>query len=365
MLEIQPKYITFHGLIQDRLFRIPDYQRSYSWTNKQRRDLFEDIRLAHEKGPDRTHFMATIVGLQVKVMPVGTTHHSVVDIVDGQQRLTTLIILLKAIANSVDVTDADSKKVRDEIESVLVKDDNATLLLLQTNHDTSDHFKTYMREGIHAKSSDATTAADREILSAIEDCEEFIEHWLEDGYSLVELVSLLKNRLTFVFHEIGDEELVYTVFEVLNSRGLTVSWFDRLKSMLMATIFENDTANKEEFLDEVHQGWAAIYRLVGLNLGTRNISTRFAATLKAPFRPNKILGPETAVHCLLELSKEETRGVLDITKWLRDVTIEVDQLESDSRLKGVTHIIHANLAAIAIRLRTDFSKREMAELLRK
>ena len=365
MFDIQPRYVTLHELIQDRLFRIPDYQRSYSWVHKQRQDLFADIKLAYAKGIDRTHFMATIVGLQTNTVPVGTTNHSVVDIVDGQQRLTTLIILLKAISCSANIATPEHKRIRKEIESVLVKDDQATLLLLQTNHDTSDYFKRYMREGIHAKVGEANTVADREILSAIEDCESFVEEWLEDGQSLVDLVSLLKNRLTFVLHEIGDEALVYTVFEVLNSRGLEVSWFDRLKSMLMAAIFESDAANRDELIDEVHLSWTNIYRLVGLNLGIRNISMRFAATLRSRTRPSKILGPENATHELLHLSNKDPRGVLDITDWLRDVTTEVDQLDSDSRLRGVTRINHANLTAIAIRLRPDLSQHEKATLQRK
>ncbi len=124
--------------------------------------------------------------------------------------------------------------------------------------------------------------ADRELLSGIDDCEKLVGDWQSDGNSLEELVSLLKNRLTFVFHEIGDEALVYSVFEVFNSRGLDVSWFDRLKSMLMAIVFEADTGNKSEIIDEVHQLWTNIYRCVGLRLGMSTESLRFAATLRDP-----------------------------------------------------------------------------------
>ncbi len=45
----------------DRVFRIPKYQRFYSWERKQRDDLFGDIRELAKKGEDRHHFMATIV----------------------------------------------------------------------------------------------------------------------------------------------------------------------------------------------------------------------------------------------------------------------------------------------------------------
>ncbi len=58
---IQPKYQTLNELFSDRVFRIPRYQRFYSWETKQREDLFSDIRELAEKGEDRHHFMATIV----------------------------------------------------------------------------------------------------------------------------------------------------------------------------------------------------------------------------------------------------------------------------------------------------------------
>ena len=60
---IEPKYYTLNALFTDRVFRIPHYQRFYSWQKKQRKDLFEDIRDLYKKkmDSDRHHFMATIV----------------------------------------------------------------------------------------------------------------------------------------------------------------------------------------------------------------------------------------------------------------------------------------------------------------
>ena len=55
---IEPKYQTLNGLFSDRVFRIPKYQRFYSWERKQRDDLFSDIRELAKKGEDRHHFMA-------------------------------------------------------------------------------------------------------------------------------------------------------------------------------------------------------------------------------------------------------------------------------------------------------------------
>jgi uncharacterized protein with ParB-like and HNH nuclease domain len=58
---IEPKYVTLQELFSNRVFRIPHYQRFYSWRNKQREDLFSDLlKLVPGKSDDH-HFMATIV----------------------------------------------------------------------------------------------------------------------------------------------------------------------------------------------------------------------------------------------------------------------------------------------------------------
>ncbi len=272
-----------------------------------------------------------------------------------------MILLLKAIAVAIDTSDA---RVRDELNSSLVKDDNATLLLLQTNHDTSDYFANYLKHGTHPSSEDTATHADYQLLAAMEECEEFVASWQSSDNSLVELVTLLKNRLTFILHEIGDESLVYTVFEVLNSRGLDVSWFDRLKSMLMAIVFDS-AVNRSETIDRVHMLWTQIYGCVGLRLGLSTESLRFAATLRNPVCPSRPLGEEDAALMLYEQSKDSPEQVIETTRWLKNVTEAVDQIEANHRMAAVNRIVQARLVATAVHLRQDFTKSERDRILRR
>ena len=75
---------------------IPVFQRDYAWTNEQCEKLFEDIVLAYKK--DRQHFCGSFV-----YAPLASGNH--IDsyiIIDGQQRFTTLYILLKALADSAE-----------------------------------------------------------------------------------------------------------------------------------------------------------------------------------------------------------------------------------------------------------------------
>ena len=95
-MNVQPRFLTFSQLLEKRLFRIPRYQRAYSWTRKERAAMFEDIAKLKDR-PKNSHFMATVVGLNRETYPIVTDEYDIIEIVDGQQRLTTLVMLLKAI----------------------------------------------------------------------------------------------------------------------------------------------------------------------------------------------------------------------------------------------------------------------------
>lgn len=364
MIEIQPQLLTLSGLLTKRLFRIPQYQRAYSWYPKHRDDLFGDILGIWRAGGERQHFMATVVGLRREKRMIATDEHQVVEIVDGQQRITTLILLLKAISKTVDRDDPEESRVGRELDEMLVKPDKASLLLLQTNHDLSSYFANYLRTGTHPPSESATTQADRELLLAMEECEQFVMRCKDKSLLPIDLVSLLKNRLTFVFHEIGDEALVYTVFEVLNSRGLEVSWFDRLKSMLMAIVFEAKE-NSPEITNEVHTLWSDIYRCIGLRIGMSTESLRFAACFREESARNRLPSEKGAAYILQAQAGSSTANVIEVTTWLKAVTEAMDKVLGNRRIRGVTRIMQSRLVATAINLRSDLTDTDKMEVLRR
>ena len=294
--------------------------------------------------------MATVVALYRKTQRILTDEYAVLDIVDGQQRLTTLILLLKAITGSPNI----DEQISLDLTSMLVKQDSASLLLLQTNHDSSGHFADYIRNGVSAKPDAAQTSADRELLLAIKECEEFVSEWREQGRSIEQLVNHLKNRLSFIFHQIDNEKTVYTVFEVLNSRGLDVSWLDRLKSMLMAVIFESDSGNKKELIDEVHRVWSGIYKTIGLGFNLSTESLRFSATLRCATQPYRLVAEEDGARQLHKQSVLGAKEVINTSKWISSVAKELDLLGKDRSRSAITKISHARLLAVAVRLRLDF-----------
>ena len=245
------------------------------------------------RGAQDSHFMATIVCLRRKKVILGTDEYDQLDVVDGQQRLTTLVILLNTIKLALNSRERKQERVVRELDELLVKVEGDNLLLLQTNHDTSHHFAEFLRHGRIAPPESGTTLADRELLTAIKDCQDFVDERIKGGLVLLELYACVKNRLSFILHEISEEKLVYTVFEVLNSRGMEVSWLDRLKSILMGKAFELGNTNRDRLIRDLHIIWRDIYAQIGLQQGLSTEALRFAATFyqsDSPSRPLKRAG---------------------------------------------------------------------------
>jgi hypothetical protein len=341
---------------------IPEYQRAYSWTSTQREDLFSDIEQVHKKGEQDGHFMAAVVALRRQKQILGTDEFQVIEVVDGQQRLTTLIVLLNAIKLALNKKNKAEDKLSRELSELLVKVEGDELLLLQTNHDSSQHFATYLRKGTNTPSSSAKTLADREILRAIEDCQAFVAKWPEKFGTLLSLAALLKNRLFFLLHEIDDEKSAYTVFEVLNSRGLDVSWMDRLKSILMGAAFELKNVNQQGLIDELHTAWRDIYSVIGLRQGLNTEALRFAATLSIKDPPSRPLSEQDSVS-LLRSGTKTAKQLRDAAGWLLQVTRACDAVRANRRSEAVTQISQARLLATAIYLRNDIKDSDREVLI--
>lgn len=359
-MKIQPQLLSLNQLLKERLFRIPEYQRSYSWRTKQREELFADIEKVAATG--EAHFMATIVGLRRGTKTILTNEFHDIEVVDGQQRLTTLVLMLKAIEKALDPSTEPESAVATELRQLLVKKDELAPVLLQTNHDASQLCVTYLRKGTHAEAGTAKTDADRCLLEAITEAERFVATWKAEG-RLIDLVGILKNKLTFIFHELDNEAVVYTVFEVLNSRGLDVSWFDRLKSILMGLAFESKAGNQKDTIDELHRLWRDIYGVIGLRRGLGAETLKVAATLWSSEALSRPLGERDAVATLREYAAKDPKGVIEVTEWLLRVVKVMDTIVGDRRREGVTRIAQARLLAAAILTRDDLDPAEHEELL--
>ena len=142
--------------------------------------------------------MATIVALSRDTKAIGADEYKIVELVDGQQRITTIVVLLKAIEQALSADDKQTAKMKADLSELLVKSDDHEMILLQTNHDSSSVFKDYIKTG-EGSEDERSTSADQNLIDAAKECARFVENWQQTD-NLIELYGTIRNRLSVIFH---------------------------------------------------------------------------------------------------------------------------------------------------------------------
>ncbi len=355
---IQPMYGVLQTLFADRVFRIPHYQRFYSWQSRQRTDLFSDIDKLANQGQEQHHFMATLVCFRTpETKAIGMHQYRVYDIVDGQQRLTTLIILLKCIELAL----SEDSQDRGELAKILVKRDRQ-LILLQTNNANEHIFNSFLREGARPNPDNLRIQSDYNLEKAIKECDRFIGRW-KTGRGIEALMGIVLHRLGFVVYDTEDSRAVYTVFEVLNSRGLDVDWLDKTKSMLMGRAYELADPQVAFFqIQSLQHQWGEIYRELSQKDVPGDEILRVTATLHFGVGAGTMRSAEDSLNRLRANCDAFDKPRL-LSSWLLECAQKLTEVHGDIFLGPVTGILHARLLAVAIKSAQGVSEQERKKLL--
>jgi hypothetical protein len=264
---------------------------------------------------------------------------------------------LKAIHKHLE--EGDDRK---EVGKLLVKADGI-LLILQTNNSNRRIFDNYLKDGKEPTKDQIKTQADRNLREGIQDCEAFVEEWCETE-TLMALLRLLRNRLGFVLYDTDDPKIVYSVFEVLNSRGLAVDWLDKCKSMLMGQAFElskNADAGTAK-IDELRALWGKIYDRLATNPVGGHEVLRVTATIQLGDEAGKPLKSETALERIREYCDDPSKTVT-VTDWLHDVADKLVNLQSNRYWEPVIGILQARVLAVALMLTDSLTETEREKAL--
>lgn len=350
---IEPTYANLQKLFADRVFRIPAYQRFYSWQPRQRSDLFSDIKKLSTSATDQHHFMATIVCNRTgETKAIGTAEYTVNDVVDGQQRLTTLIVLLKCIELAL------SEGVeREELANILVKRDGL-LILLQTNNINAHLFNAFIREGKKTDRKEVKLKSDLNLVQAIQECTSFVKSW-QQTRPLPDLMRLILHRLGFVVFDTVDARAVYTLFEVLNSRGLAVDWLDKTKSILMGRAFElsGSTIAAQAAIEGLQKVWGRIYdKLAEADVSGEEV-LRITSTLYYGTEQGKPRSAEDSLEVIRDVCSLPKHPEEMSTRILRvaELTTEVYR---NAQWNVIADILHARVLAVALFLANGVSSHE-------
>lgn len=220
----------------DYVFTIPGYQRPYAWGKDQAQELLDDLLGALATAPEQLseaapYFLGTIVLIKAEAVPEAT-------VVDGQQRLTTLTLLLSAIRASVGDPEMQSDITSCIYEKgSLVKGTQARYRLSLRERDR-DFFRQYVQhEDGQFKLIELTSPLPDAQARIRANAQVFMDALAKlPPAELFRLVQFVITRCYLVTVATPDLDSAYRIFGVLNSRGLDLSATDILKAEVIGGI---------------------------------------------------------------------------------------------------------------------------------
>ncbi len=203
---------------------IPLFQRPYTWNKRNWKALWDDVMTHYEDDvPSSSHFMGAVVSIPAKTVPVGVTKHLVID---GQQRLTTIAIMLCALRDSCD--EKRSAQIQDYLVNRHYANSPDYLKLLPTQGDRAAYLS-IVRRG----ESESVTK------HLIVDCYDHFKKALvekdedDQPIDLARVLEIVKSQLQVVMINLGEADDPYLIFESLNFKGEPLSQADLVRNYIL------------------------------------------------------------------------------------------------------------------------------------
>ncbi|MDP2904411.1 MAG: DUF262 domain-containing HNH endonuclease family protein [Methylovulum sp.] len=229
----------------DALYKIPQYQRPYKWQDEQVYQLWDDIFEAHENGEDN-YFLGSIITAK----PRDDEKSAYVDVVDGQQRLTTLMILFCVIRDlfpSLNESEIEENPFAVNIETInssITSLNKFKRLKLFTHRQHQSDFENLI---LNENTTELNKPYKYQIRTDEEPKYKFINTAFIFNSKLSELgkekaeklIDYLFNQVKIIRIDCKNREFAIKLFQVLNDRGMDLTAADLIKSFLLEKLYNN------------------------------------------------------------------------------------------------------------------------------
>jgi hypothetical protein len=216
--------LTLPAIFQNHFFTVPDYQRGYSWERRQVEELLKDIEHLMNDPAAVRHYTGTLVLSQVENGVENEFH-----VVDGQQRLTSLVTLMKVLSDRLD------DDVRADFSSLYLRrgpfGNDRTVLCL--NADTRHFFERVVLGDGNASKEPPTLEAHERLLDARKVMEKWLTEQISAGLDIATIRSTVESELGFLVYAPLEDAETGIMFEVINNRGKQLSELEKVKNYLV------------------------------------------------------------------------------------------------------------------------------------
>lgn len=309
---------TYRKLMGNGLtYRIPRFQRDYSWAEEEWEELWQDLLGTMLPGGEPAHYLGNLV--------LQSRDEKSFDVIDGQQRLTTLSLMvlaaLKQLHRLADLgTDADNNRRRAEQirQSYIGYLDPVTLIprsKLTLNRNNDDYYQAHLVP-LGPLPQRGFKASEHALRKAFEWFDKRLGDWLarqsgDPGQTVAHFVETMSDKFFFTVITVTDELNAYKVFETLNARGVRLSATDLLKNFLFS-VLQKDGGSEQDF-KALEDRWE---KMVG-----RLSSESFPDFLRAHWNSRFSLIRQTELFKTIRGRISGRAGVFEL---IRDMEADVD-----------------------------------------
>jgi len=279
-------------IFNKKMFRIPDYQRGYAWQTPQLTDFWQDINTLEN---NKNHYMGVlslelVASVKWKTWEednwlVDSKGYTPYFVVDGQQRLSTCVILIQAIlevardlpenklTNKEDFELCDTKISDIRKEYILQKKTNSILTSYIFGYEKDNPSYEFLKTHIFMEPSSGNQNLETLYTHNLENAKKFFTDNLlsfPEGERKTKIENIYKRitkHLLFNEYLIQDDIDVCVAFETMNNRGKKLSDLELLKNRLiyLSTLYKEEDNEKSELRKRVNDTWKEIYYQLGRN----------------------------------------------------------------------------------------------------
>ncbi len=251
-MEANPTLIVnyFSGFKQNL---VPLFQRPYTWAEKQWRTLWEDVVSFYDYADTdtkATHFLGAVVTMPARSVPVGVSKFL---IIDGQQRLTTIVLILTAIRDTLPGDHVLRRRIQN-------------FYLTNEGYEGTDFFKLLPTQGDrNAYASIIENASAGFPDSQFKKAYDFFRRRLRDiqddvSIAAAKILQVIESRLMVVMINLSDNDDPYLIFESLNFKGSPLEQADLVRNYFLMRFSIGDQQTAYENL------WLPMQNRLGPNL---------------------------------------------------------------------------------------------------
>jgi len=254
---------------------VPAYQRRYEWEKKECKELLDDILRIEEDGK---HFLGSIIVLSETHKTGGEIN--ILKIIDGQQRITTISILLCSIKNFLNEKIKEGDGGSQEINNIVAELTKRLYIVnfrgekIGTRLSLNNIDKKSYSSLIEEKFNDVEN---KKILDAFKHYRKWIQEF--DPNEIIKLYNKIINCLLYIQIQLQSPADQYFLFESMNNRGLPLSPVDLMKNYAFMKAFEKSSITE----NDVEEIWADII----MNLDRIHISKPAITFGSSPNRVGK------------------------------------------------------------------------------